>query len=57
MADTEYFIELIRARPCLYDKSNPDYKDVRGVRLNNYTDICNAMVEAGFSNYDSEYDY
>ena len=30
----EVLIELVREYPCLYDTSNKDYKDSRGVKAN-----------------------
>lgn len=35
----ELFIELVRARPCLYDLAHPDYKDTTTVKKNNWLDI------------------
>ena len=51
ISESEYIIGLVRARPCLYDKKHQYYKDSRGVRLNNWTDIAQHMREAGFVNY------
>ena len=45
----EMLIELVRVRPCLFDKSHRDYSDTRGVKQNNWADVANALVEAGFT--------
>ena len=45
----EFLIELVRARPCLYDKTHPDYFDTRGVKANNWEDVAHQLLEAGFS--------
>jgi len=41
MVDLSDFIELVRARPVLYDLSNPDYKDSLTIKKNNWIDVQN----------------
>ena len=56
-SEVELLIELVRSRPCLYDKKDPNYKDSRGVRANNWADIAKLMVESGHLNYEGEQIY
>lgn len=39
----ELLIELVRNRPCLWDKSHTAYKDSRTIKANNWSDISNEM--------------
>lgn len=39
MADMTLFIDLVRARPVLYDLANPNYKDSATVKRNNWQDV------------------
>lgn len=48
MSWQEYLIELVRCRPCLYDKYHPEYQDTRGVKKNAWDEIASGMKEAGF---------
>lgn len=41
----EVLITAVASRPCLWDTTHKDYKDVRGVRNNNWSDICDEVKE------------
>lgn len=40
-SEAETFTELVRSRPCLYDKKDKDYKGSRGVKAKNWCAITN----------------
>lgn len=48
MSWQEFLIELVRARPAVYDKHHRDYKEGRGIKVNLWKDISDSMVDAGF---------
>ena len=48
-------IELVRGRRCLYDKTHPGYKDTRGIRYNNWSEIGQIMFDEGFERYKGMY--
>ena len=48
----EVLIELIRERPCLYDKSHRDYHDSKGVKQNLWLEVVQHMESAGFKTMD-----
>ena len=45
----ELLIELVRDRPCLYDKSHRDYFDTRGVKKNQWKDVAAGLIAGGCS--------
>lgn len=45
----EFLIELIRMRPCLYDKYDPDFSDTRGVKTTAWDDISKELIGAGYT--------
>ena len=51
MSDTDcvaLLIELVRDRPCLYDKSCREYRDTKTVKANNWKDVAtNLSSSAG----------
>ena len=44
----EFLIDAVRARKILYDKSDRGYYD-KDAKLNNWKDVAEALVSAGFS--------
>ena len=44
----ELLIELVRANPCIYEKSHRDYYDDQGVKANCWKKISDSMIKAGF---------
>lgn len=44
----EHLIELVRVRPCLYDKANRNYYD-KDVKANNWKDVSSQLLEAGYT--------
>ena len=50
----ELLIELVRASPCLYDKSHPDFFDDRGTKAHCWKRIAEQLKEAGYDNIKGE---
>lgn len=42
---TGILIELVQQRPCLWQKSHPNYKDSRIIKKNNWIDVTEALKE------------
>lgn len=41
----ELLIDLVRERPCLWDKRHSDYKDSRTIKTNNWKDVTQLLNE------------
>lgn len=50
----DLLIQLVRERPCLYEKGDNDFMDGRTIKLNNWKQICRLKKEAGFSQLTSK---
>lgn len=49
MSWQEFLIELVRYRPCLYDKYCKEYADTRGVKATAWQEVADEMINAGFT--------
>lgn len=50
----EIIIEAVRARPCLWDKLHPNYKDTRTIKKNNWMDVASLLTEKTGTPYTGE---